>query len=57
MKWLSPNEVQINYSVKRSTAFRLIKEYEESGGEVIKIGKIRRVPEEQFTEFLLKRSK
>ena len=56
-KWLSPNEVQINYSVKRSTAFRLIKEYEESGGEVIKIGKIRRVPEEQFTEFLLKRSK
>lgn len=53
MKWLSPNEVQTNYSVKRSTAFRLIKEYEESGGEVIKIGKIRRVPEEQFTEFLL----
>lgn len=57
MKWFSPNEIQTNYSVKRSTAFRLIKEYEESGGEVIKIGKIRRVPEEQFTEFLLKRSK
>ena len=57
MKWLSSNEVQTNYSVKRSTAFRLIKEYEESGGEVIRIGKIRRVPEEQFTNFLLKRSK
>ena len=57
MKWLSPTEVQTNYSVKRSTSFRLIKEYEESGGEVIKVGKIRRVPEEQFTEFLLKRSK
>ena len=57
MKWLGSNEVQINYSVKRSTAFRLIKEYEESGGEVIKIGKIRRVPEEQFTQFLLERSK
>ena len=32
-------------------------EYEESGGEVIKIGKLRRVPEEQFTEFLLKRGR
>ena len=59
MKWFSPAEVQANYSVKRSTSYQLIKEYEESGGEVIKIGKIRRVPEEQFTEFLLnlKRSK
>lgn len=57
MKWLSSNEIQTNYSVKRSTAFRLIKEYEESGGEVIKIGKIRRVPEESFTQFLLERSK
>lgn len=57
MKWFSPTEVQTNYSVKRSTSYQLIKEYEESGGVVIKIGKIRRVPEEQFTEFLLKRSK
>lgn len=57
MKWFSPAEVQVNYSVKRSTSYQLIKEYEESGGEVIKIGRIRRVSEEQFTEFLLKRSK
>ena len=57
MKWLSPTDIQENYSVKRSTSFRLVKEYEESGGEVIKIGKLRRVPEEQFTEFLLKRGR
>ena len=57
MKWFSPAEVQANYSLKRSTSYQLIKEYVESGGKVIKIGRIRRVPEEQFTEFLLKRSK
>ena len=57
MKWLSPTDIQSNYSVKRSTSFRLVKEYEDQGGEVIKIGKLRRVPEEQFTQFLLKRGK
>lgn len=35
----------------------LLKEYIEAGGEIIQIGKLKRVPEEQFTEFLLKRSK
>lgn len=57
MKWLSPSDIQTNYSVKRSTSYQLLKEYEESGGTVIKVGKLRRVPEEQFTEYLLKRSK
>ena len=57
MKWLSPSDIQTNYSVKRSTSYQLLKEYEKSGGTVIKVGKLRRVPEEQFTEYLLKRSK
>ena len=57
MKWFSPNEIQINYSLKRSTTYRLLKEYEESGREVIRVGKLRRVPEEVFTRFLLEREK
>ena len=52
MKWLSPADIQTNYSIKRSTAYQLLKEYEESGKEVIRIGKLRRVPEDGFTQFL-----
>ena len=54
--YLSPADVQEVYRIKRTTAFLLLKEYEESGGEVIRIGKLRRVPEERFTEFLKARS-
>ena len=52
MKWLSPADIQTIYSIKRSTAYQLLKEYEESGKEVIRIGKLRRVPEDEFTQFL-----
>ena len=55
MRWLSPADIQTNYSIKRSTAYQLLKEYEESGKEVIRIGKLRRVPEEAFTKFLKER--
>lgn len=54
-KWLSPADIQTLFSVKRTTSFLLLKEYEEKGGEVIRIGKLRRVPEEQFTKFLMER--
>ena len=52
MSWLSPDDVRTTYKVGRTTAFLLIKEYRESGGEIIRIGKLTRVPEVQFTEFL-----
>ena len=52
MRYLSPADIQTNYSIKRSTAYQLLKKYEESGNEVIRIGKLRRVPEEAFTNFL-----
>ena len=62
--WLSPNDIQTHYSIKRSTAYQLLKEYEESGGEVIRIGnesrelvRLYKVPENEFTKFLLERSK
>lgn len=53
--WLSPEDVQNTFKVRRTTSFLLIKEYKASGGEYIKIGKLTRVPEEQFTEFLKER--
>ena len=53
--WLSPEDVQNTFKVRRTTSFLLIKEYKASGGEYIKIGRLTRVPEEQFTEFLKER--
>lgn len=54
--YLGPAEIQELYRVKRTTAYNLLKEYEKNGGKVIRIGKLRRVSEELFTEFLERRS-
>lgn len=54
--YLSPADIQDFYRIKRTTAFNLLKEYEQNGGEIIRIGKLRRVQEEQFTAFLKGRS-
>lgn len=56
MKWLSPADIQTTFGIKRTTAFNLLKEYEGKGGEVIRIGKFRRVEEVKFTNFLKERS-
>lgn len=53
--WLSPADVQAHYSLKRTISYQLIKEFRKSGGEVITIGKLTRVPEQQFTQFLINR--
>ena len=53
--WLSPSDVQTVFRIGRTTAFQLIKEYKANGGEIIRIGKLTRVPEEHFTEFLKER--
>lgn len=53
-KWLSPKDIQTVYSFPRTTAYELLKNYEKSGGEIIKVGSMRRVNEEQFTEWLLR---
>ena len=50
--YLSPKSIQEIYKVGRSTAYKLLNEYERQGGEVIHIGKLTRVSEEHFTEFL-----
>lgn len=51
-KYLSPTGIKETYQVGRSTAYKLLNEYERQGGEVIHIGKLTRVSEELFTEFL-----
>jgi len=56
-KWLSPKDIQSHYSFSRSVAYEVLKKFEEAGGEVIKIGSMRRVNEEALTEWLLNRGK
>ena len=56
-RFLSPADICEVYRIKRTTAFNLLKEYEQTGHEVIKIGKLRRVEQESFTEFLKERNK
>lgn len=53
--WLSPSDIQTTFRIGKTMAFKLLKEYKEGGGEIIRIGKLTRVPEEQFTEFLKER--
>jgi hypothetical protein len=55
MSWLSPSDIQSTFRIGKTTAFNLLKEYKASGREIIRIGKLTRVPEEQFTEFLKER--
>ena len=54
-KWLTPTDIQSLFRIGRTTAYQLFREYKESGGEVIRIGKKTIVPEEQFTQFLKER--
>ena len=57
-KWLTPKDIQTVFSSGKTKAYELLKEYEESGGEVIYLGQHqRRVHEEKFTEFLKSRGK
>ena len=56
-KWLSPKEIQSVYSIPRTTSYEVLKEYENTGHQVIHIGSMRRVEETSFTEWLLNRGK
>lgn len=51
-KYLSPTGIKETFQVGRSTAYKLLNEYERQGGEVIHIGKLTRVSEQLFTEYL-----
>lgn len=57
MRWLSPSDIQTAFGIKKTMSYELLKEYEAKGGEVVRIGKLRRVSEELFTNFLRERSR
>lgn len=55
MNWIGPDEIQTIFKIGRSQSFELLKRFEKAHGDkVIRIGKLRRVPEQDFTEFLLR---
>ena len=54
--YLSPKGIITKYQIGRSTAYKLLNEYEKQGGEVLHIGKLTRVNEELFTEYLRNRN-
>ena len=56
MKWLSPMDIADTFSVSRAKAYRLLKAYQEDGGQVMRIGSQTRVSEEAFTDYLLRKS-
>lgn len=55
-KYLSPTGIQEAYQIGRSTAYKVLKDFEANGGEVIHIGKLTRANETELTEFLKRRS-
>lgn len=56
-KWLGPADIRSVFGIGRTMTYQLLKEYEQAGNEVLRIGKLTRVNEESFTNYLLKRGK
>jgi len=55
MNWIGPDEIQTIFKVGRTRSYELLKEFEQAHKDkVVRIGKLRRVPEQDFTEFLLR---
>lgn len=55
MVWLSPKKIESTFDFSRAKVYRLLKQYIESGGQYIHVGSQTRVPEEQFTKFLMEK--
>ena len=53
-KWLSPSDIGAVFRFSRAKAYRLLKKYLEAGGVHIRSGNQTRVPETEFTEFLMR---
>ncbi len=50
--WLSPLDIQTTFKIGKTMTYELLKKYKAKGGEIIRMGRLIRVPEEQFTDFL-----
>jgi len=51
-KYLSPKGISEAFQVSKATAYRILKKYEDAGGEVIRIGKLPRVSQEKLETYL-----
>ena len=53
-RYLSPKTIQEVYEIKKTHTFKLLKLFKEQGGKVYKIGRLTRVYDEEFDEFMRK---
>lgn len=51
-RYLSPKGIEDEFQISRASAYRALKRFEESGGTIIRIGRLTRVSEEEFVDFL-----
>lgn len=51
-RYLSPKGISETFQVSKATAYRILKRFEDAGGEVIRIGKLPRVSQEKLEEYL-----
>ena len=56
-KWLSPTDIQETFRISRAQSYKLMKAYIEANGSAsyIQIGRLKRFPEQEFTDFLKRR--
>lgn len=57
-KWLSPTDIQETFRISRAQSYKLMKAYIEANGSAsyIQIGRLKRFPEQEFTDFLKART-
>ena len=51
-RYLSPKSIQETYEIGKTQAFKMLKQYKEQGGKIYKIGRLTRVYDEEFDEFV-----
>lgn len=53
-RYLSPKAIQEVYEVGETTSRKMIRDFKKSGGHIYKIGRLVRVYDEEFDEFVRK---
>ena len=53
-RYLSPKSIQETYDIGKTQAFKMLKEFQKQGGRIYKIGRLTRVYDEEFDEFVRK---
>ena len=51
-RYLSPKTIQETYEIGKTQTFKMLKQFREQGGNVYKIGRLTRVYDEEFDEFV-----